>query len=126
MQAAYDGGALYSQSNVELTTSLEAELLLVSSSELNAALPTLPATAASAAPAFAASLRGALQAFDSTNSLIGTSSSGLPTGIISAAAGGPLVAQYQGDLSASTALEAGPQKQFLAVLGAAILTSPAG
>jgi hypothetical protein len=120
MEAAYDGGAMYSASNVESVTGTVTELLYLASDELTETEPTLPAGDTAAAQALAASLHGALAAFDSTNSLNLTSSSGvsgeLPTGLIDAASGGALVAQYQGDLRGVTTMEGTTEKEFVAAL----------
>jgi hypothetical protein len=122
MQAANDGGTSYSQSDVQSATSDLEEQLLLATNQLNAALPTLPPAAVAPAQALATTLGSALKAFDSTNSLNVTSGSGLPAGLpsslIDAAAGGPLISQYLGDLTPVTTAQQTTVQQLLHALGA--------
>lgn len=123
MQSANDAGTTYSRSDVASATSDLVEQLQLAATGLQSAQPTLPPAAAAQVPSLAASLSAALGAFRSTDNLDATSTNGLPPGLssnlLSAAAGGPLIAQYLGDLSPVTTIVHDSLPRFLAALGGA-------
>lgn len=124
MRASNAAGATFSGSGVESVTSPVTELLQLSFTELAAARPTLPPSAASPAVALSSALGSVLDQFAETNGLVtaagGTGTSALPglaSGRLDAVSGGSLIPQYQDDVAAATRMESTVERQFLAVLG---------
>ncbi len=125
MQTRNDAGTTYRPSDVESLSSSVANLLQLSLTELTGILPSLPSGDVAATQSFQGSLTSALKAFDNTDALANTAArgvqtpgvpSGLPSGLISSASGGPLIAQYQSDASEVAVMERTTEHQFAALL----------